>query len=310
MNSAPQLRPLSIGDLFDAAFRLYRARFWTLVVIAALVFVPSTLLQVVFWGRPFGRSLLGSPAAFGVFSYYGISFVSGSLWSLTLGNLLHGALISASARAYRGRPIGPLAAYRFGLRRYITLVLASIIPLIVTGVAQVIPSMLGILPYYLFFGAFLTGPALGLQSWIRDLPLVLACLAALLLVELALLAFSSYFLLAPQAAILEENGPIAALRRSWGLVRGSVRRALGIVIATGILSFLISNVPSTAGSLLIRFSGSNTTLFSILLIVAGLAGQILLQPLLFAIFTLFYYDQRVRKEGYDLELLMQGAAQT
>jgi hypothetical protein len=310
MDHAPQLRPLSIGDLFDAAFRLYRARFWTLIAIAALVFVPSALLQSVLWGRLFGRGLLGSPAAFGVFSYYGVSFVSGSLWSLTLGNLLHGALVNASARAYMGQPIAPIAAYRFGLRRYVTLVIASIIPLIVAGVAQVIPSMLGILPYYLFFGAFLTGPGLGLQTWIRELPIVLACLAALLMIEVALLAFSSYFLLVPHAAILEENGPIAALRRSWGLVRGSVRRALGMVIATGILSFLVSNVPSTAGSLLIRFAGSNTTLFSILLTVAGLAGQILLQPLLFAIFTLFYYDQRVRKEGYDIEMMAQNVAQS
>ena len=39
-----------------------------------------------------------------------------------------------------------------------------------------------------------------------------------------------------------------------------------------------------------------------------LAGQILLQPLLFTIFTLFYYDQRIRKEGYDIELMAQQVA--
>jgi hypothetical protein len=109
--------------------------------------------------------------------------------------------------------------------------------------------------------------------------------------------------------VLEDNGPIAAMRRSWDLVRGSIRRALGIVVATGILSFLVSTVPSTFGSLvLFRLSGANNTLFSMLLSIVGLAGQILLEPLLFAVYTLFYYDQRVRKEGYDLELLAQGAA--
>jgi hypothetical protein len=41
---------------------------------------------------------------------------------------------------------------------------------------------------------------------------------------------------------------------------------------------------------------------------AGLAGQTLLQPLLFTIFTLFYFDQRVRKEGYDIEIRAQQAA--
>ena len=128
------------------------------------------------------------------------------------------------------------------------------------------------------------------------------------MVELALLAFSSYFLLVAQAVILEEHRPIAAMRRSWNLVRGSVRRALGIVIATGILSFLVSTVPSMAGSMFLRFADTSSTLFALLLTVAGLAGQILLQPLLFAIFTLFYFDQRVRKEGYDIEIRAQQAA--
>src|SRR5262245_55228027 len=118
MNSALHLRPLSLGDLLDAAFRLYRAHFWTLAAIAALVFVPSALLQSVFWSSLFGAGLFGPSAFFGMFNYYGVSFVGGTLWSLTLGNLLHGALVSAIARAYLGGSIGPIAAYRFGVWRY------------------------------------------------------------------------------------------------------------------------------------------------------------------------------------------------
>jgi|RhiMetdeSRZDD1v2_1073273.scaffolds.fasta_scaffold757266_2 hypothetical protein len=311
MHISPQLRPLSLGDLFDAAFRLYRARFWTLVAIAALVYVPTTLLRSVVWTALFGYGLFGSFSPFSPFSMSGIyasSFITGALWSLTLGNLLHGALVNASARAYLGQPIAPISAFAFGVRRYITLVLASFIPLIASSVSQLIPSLLGALPYYLFFGVFLTGPALGFQSWLRDLPIVLLCLAALVLLELGLLAFSSYFLLVPQAVILEDNRPIAALSRSWGLVRGSVRRALLIVIATGILSFLVATVPSTIGTLLFRFFGAHMLLFTLLFSVVGLAGQLLLQPLLFTIFTLFYYDQRIRKEGYDIEVMAQQAA--
>src|SRR5262249_46782993 len=89
MDSAPQLRPLSIGDLFDAAFRIYRARFFTLIAVAALIFVPSALLQSFFWSSLIGRGLLRPSAFFSTFSYYGVSFASNTLWSLTLGNLLH-----------------------------------------------------------------------------------------------------------------------------------------------------------------------------------------------------------------------------
>jgi hypothetical protein len=127
-------------------------------------------------------------------------------------------------------------------------------------------------------------------------------------IELALLALSAYFLLVPQAVVLEQHGPIAAIRRSAGLVRGAIRRALGIVIATGILSFLISTVPSSIVPFVFRLAGANTALFSLLFTILGLAGQILLQPIVFAIFTVFYYDQRVRKEGYDIEIRAQQSA--
>ncbi len=64
-----------------------------------------------------------------------------------------------------------------------------------------------------------------------------------LIVELALLVVLAYFLLVSQAVVLENLGPLAALRRSRELVQGSVRRGLVIVIATCILSFLVSTLP-------------------------------------------------------------------
>ncbi len=39
-------------------------------------------------------------------------------------------------------------------------------------------------------------------------------------------------------------------------------------------------------------------------------GLIISYPLLFSVYTLLYYDLRIRKEGYDLEVLAQQAAQT
>ncbi len=60
--------------------------------------------------------------------------------------------------------------------------------------------------------------------------------------------------------------------------------------------------------LFIWFTSTNVLLTGLLFSGAFMAGQIVLQPLLSAICTLFYYDQRVRKEGYDLELLARDMA--
>jgi hypothetical protein len=308
MHNIPQLRPLSIGDLFDAAFQLYRRHFWTLSAIAALAYVPTALLSWLLWMTVFERSLAGMFSPFRLFGLYTGSFMSSALWSLTIGNLLQGALINAIAQSYLGQPITSIAAYRFGLRRYVMLVPASILSLIIGGISQVIPSFFGLI--FGFSGLsrlFLIGAAPPLQSYIGAGALVLFCLVALLIAELALLALLAYFLLAPQAVILENLGPLAAIRRSRDLVRGSVRRGLVIVIAAGILGFLLSTVPSMLGSMLLVWStGANELLLGLLFSSALLVGQIVLQPLLVAIYTMFYYDQRVRKEGYDLELLAQG----
>src|SRR3954454_5906557 len=47
MNPMPHLRPMSIGDMLDAAFRLYRRHFLTFIGIVALLQVPMAILQFV-----------------------------------------------------------------------------------------------------------------------------------------------------------------------------------------------------------------------------------------------------------------------
>src|SRR5215208_3149079 len=41
----PRLRPMSISDMLDAAFRLYRRHFLTFIGIVALLQVPMAILQ-------------------------------------------------------------------------------------------------------------------------------------------------------------------------------------------------------------------------------------------------------------------------
>ena len=45
MEPTPRLRPMSISDMLDAAFRLYRQHFLTFIGIVALLQVPMAILQ-------------------------------------------------------------------------------------------------------------------------------------------------------------------------------------------------------------------------------------------------------------------------
>jgi hypothetical protein len=99
------------------------------------------------------------------------------------------------------------------------------------------------------------------------------------------LAIRCYF--AAQAAVVDEVGPAAALRRSSELVRGSWWRTLGCLLATGLLFGL-------AGSVAIGVIGE---LGSSALYVAGLIVVEAIALALTAIFaTLLFFDLRVRRE--------------
>ena len=77
------------------------------------------------------------------------------------------------------------------------------------------------------------------------------------------------------------------------------------------LAYLIAGIPSMITSFALTFLSGNAldTLVRNQIIVAVVAqiGQILVLPLQLIIFTLLYYDLRIRKEGYDLELMAQQA---
>lgn len=88
-----------------------------------------------------------------------------------------------------------------------------------------------------------------------------------------------------QAALLEGCGPRAALRRSSALVKESWWRVLGVMLLFGLIAGAISGV------------------LGIIPVLGSIVGAILSAPIAIIGSTLLYYDLRVRKEGYSLEVL-------
>ena len=135
--------------------------------------------------------------------------------------------------------------------------------------------------------------------------LVLLGMIALILPGIWL--FVMYSVAVP-ALLLERIGPVAALRRSFGLVRGRWWPTAGVLLVgyvlIGIVGALVTGVflliPSVAadGNALAGALGS---------VVGGTVGSVLTTPYSAAVVTLLYFDLRVRKEGLDLQLIAEGA---
>jgi len=105
-----------------------------------------------------------------------------------------------------------------------------------------------------------------------------------------------------QVVVLEPLGSsFDAFGRSWDLTRDRKLKVLGLAL----VAFILVAVPSIGiGALagVLRFSASSWA--SVLLVLAAIL-PVILTPVLPCVFTLMYYDLRVRREAFDLELLSQ-----
>jgi hypothetical protein len=145
--------------------------------------------------------------------------------------------------------------------------------------------------------------------------LIVCSILLALLVGIGLLFFlvpgvilASGLVLAFPALVLEPDAtPTGALARSWALTRGSRLRMFGLLLTLLVLIYIpIVAVTSIAALALPgeQFAGPGISGTAGLLAVA-LAGvvQLLIYPLFYCVLTVAYYDLRVRKEGFDLEVL-------
>jgi hypothetical protein len=180
-------------------------------------------------------------------------------------------------------------------------------------------------------GAWLLTGLLVLCPWIPAFVIGLAvasagagAAAALVIVLVSIAAFClSVFIaikvsLAASVVVLENAGPAAGLRRSWGLVRGSWWRVFGIFLlgllivgaAAAVLEIpfvIVARVAGGAGEFY-GLLGTGTMAGLIVSAVGSIVASTVTRPISAGISVLLYLDLRMRKEGLDLAL--QTAANT
>jgi hypothetical protein len=309
---------MSVGDMLDAAFRLYRQHFLTFIGIVALLQVPMAMLQFLaqlpyiqalqrFTARP--PAVVPGSSPFDLFPfaellpYYALIFGLGILQYLLVYNLMTGALANAISRSYLGQPISILSSYNIGFRRALSLIVASLTPFAIS----------------MAFVAIVAGCAIGAISTLGvrageqpNIGLAIAAVLGLIGVALLMIVAGLFFyvrlLLATQAIVLEGQGPFAGLARSWRLVGQAFWRSLGIFLLVYAFIYIVSLVVQLPLVALGAFFGllfDNSVLYQGIASLVTYGVLIFVLPLQFIVFTLLYYDLRIRKEGYDLELMAQ-----
>jgi len=306
----PQLRPMSVGDILDQAIRIYRRNFVPLVIIVAIISLPYVALQLAI-------TLLTNPFTLG-FSQTSQSFdpdaintgmlLAGQLLSLGLALAYGvavvfqcGALTAFVSEKFLGRAISVREAYGRAFRRWLALLIAVVLLSLIFG--AVISAMCGLwLVPVMGISALGAGLDNSSSAAFGVVTLMLCCLVGPALAVAIFLGVRWGFFV--QAIVLEDYNSSGGLGRSWKLVKGSFWRAFFVIAALALLVFVL-NLGLYLLTLTLAALIQSSTALDILSSVSRQLINIIFTPLQFAALTILYYDLRIRKEGFDLQMQMQ-----
>lgn len=311
------LTPLGAGDLIDRAVRFYRANLWTFLWIAAPPILIGTLISVgwTFLGRKlFNVDLAGDPTE--TFFYYWFLFLGRLfIWSIeTIATLtvMGGASRNFVRHLLFGEPITFRETYRNVKSRFFGLVTAS----------TIIAALLGLIGLTVLFIAYLfvvivvviTVAAFAFSPFLTVVVSLALSLAILFGAGWLFFLIASHFAYIPQVMLVEGQGVLQAIGRSASLARGNVTRLYAlfvfsiIAIYSGLMLFKVPlDLYAWANGIEIwRFYfdfDSIPAWYEITNQFIWQTSLILLMPVWMIGLCLLYVDERVRHEGYDIELM-------
>lgn len=251
--TGPVLRPLSMGEILDVSFGMYRALFAPLLIVTlatqALPLVLSVYVQSA-------GGMVSQP----------ILYLLSVILSVVLSALAQAASTFVISENYMGRRITAQEAF------------ARSMPFIGRLIAL----------------ALMTGFVVGLGFILLFIP---GCIL-----------ISGLILGSPALVIENIANSTDAMGRSWALTRGHRLKIFGCLFVTFFLVFLpvmaLSGFAVVTANPELMNAGTSPMAVFWLTLASGL--QILIYPLVYCMLTVAYYDLRVRKEAFDLEVLAAG----
>ncbi len=135
-----------------------------------------------------------------------------------------------------------------------------------------------------------------------------ALVAPLIILLVGLRWWLMWSLVVP-VTVLEKTGLRATLRRSKELTKGRRLGILGIYVLIVLLGFVLAwliqaPILLVTGLRALRDPSAMSTGAHVISVMGAFVSSSLVGGLATIALTLVYYDQRVRKEGFDLQLMM------
>jgi len=268
------LRPMELGEILDGALTIYRRHFGLFVRLGvATLFMPVLLnVYIAFSG---GQS-----------QHLGLWFFTNYVLQSFATLILTAGAIRVISDSYLGREPQLSEALSLGA--------SKLWPLFVVGLAKGVIMMLIVGGAGLLIFFFVTLQA-GVTSGLLVVATVVADVWFLIWVACG-------YAVTTQTVVLEAlPGASESFGRSWDLTRGRRGTVFVIVFVADLIVYVPLVGLAGVGAAMALESPMTQQVFQ----VAVAALPMVLTPILSCVYTLMYYDLRVRREGFDLQLLGQ-----
>jgi hypothetical protein len=265
---------MSVGDILDRGLKVLLARLPTFYVINLIALSPLILLQLVQPGLESGAVQRGQSGPLADSSTVGVALGIGLatlVLTLILSQIGNAAVLHVIAQEFVDQRVGLGQAFRFAFHRF--------------------GRLLG--------AAILAGLTIGLGF--------LLCIAPGIL-------FAIWYVFVSQVVVVEGLKAEKAMSRSKELTSGYRGRIFGILVLCLVIGIVFQ---ASAGLLqrvlptqeIVQTNFGYTTVFIyrnyVINVLVIQLVNILVQTYLAVCITLLYFDIRIRKEGFDLELAAQ-----
>ncbi|HET7296875.1 MAG TPA: hypothetical protein VFI66_07010 [Gemmatimonadales bacterium] len=276
------IRPMNFGEILDASLVIYRRHFGLFLKLAVVVLAAPVLLLVYVSARFLTSVMTQAPnlTALLVFLPVAILYYLASL-------VLTAGTIRIIADSYLGRTPRLQDALSLGLAKLWGLVVVGlgkgVIVFLVVVAIGVVMAIVGVAAK----GAGATTVLLFVVAGVAGAWLVMFVLCG-------------YGVTTPVLVLEELSSSFDAFGRSWDLTRTFKLKVLGLAV---VAVLLFNALPSWVLQALSVGARAVFPPLSIALAALATVVPVLLTPAVAAVITLMYYDLRVRREAFDLQVL-------
>lgn len=288
--STHTFEPMSVGQIIDNALRIYKLRFLRFVTITAVVHVPIMLISIIF-----------------------AAILQQNVWS---GSTYSSEVISPEKQYHYSETVTREKEHTFPnpMPQFSphVLIAGSIIAILFYIIGYVLcqAALTNCVSEY-YMGRDISVKAAYQRVLPQFMTLIIAGILVMLIIMFGFILlivpgiiFMFWYALTTPSIIVEQLSATEGMQRSKFLTSGNLGKIFGVSFIIFVITIVIAMPISICGNILIApIFSQNTIMHVIAQEFTELIANILITPVGAITYILLYYDLRIRKEGFDLEML-------